>query len=122
MSKRTITPRFYLEDMLQYSNYILQFTSDITEETFQQDLRTQLAVTRAIEVLGEAAKRLLELRPNDMQLANLPLQKAYATRNRLMHGYDTVRLNTLWEISRNDIPPLIQELERLLANWSDSVP
>ena len=118
MSKRGISPRLYLEDMLQYCNYVLQFTSRTTAPAFMADVQNQFAVIRALEVLGEAARRLLELLPaNDPRLSALPLQKAYANRNRLIHGYDTLDLETIWEISRTDIPKLKAALDTLLGSW-----
>ncbi len=118
MSKRTLGPRLYVEDMLQYCNHILAFTSATNVRDFLQDLKTQFAVIRAFEVLGEAAKRISDMPSGtDPRLATLPLREVYATRNRLIHGYETPNLETIWEISAIDIPQLKQDLEALLASW-----
>jgi uncharacterized protein with HEPN domain len=104
--------------MLQYCNHVLAFTSVTNLESLREDLKTQFAVIRALEVLGEAAKRILDTPSGaDPRLNALPLKKMYATRNRFTHGYETLNLDTLWEISQNDIPKLKQDLESLLSSW-----
>lgn len=118
MSKRTLGPRLYVEDMLQYCSHILAFTSATTREEFLQDLKTQFAVIRAFQVLGEAGKRVSETPSgSDPRLTALPLREVYATRNRLVHGYETLNMETIWDISTSDIPSLKQDLEALLASW-----
>ncbi len=118
MSRRTLGPRLYIEDMSKYCDHIIEFTSSISLDDFKTDLKTQLAVVRAFEVLGEAAKRIRDLpSATDPALASLPLQRAYETRNRFIHGYDTLNLDLVWEISVTDVPKLKADLDQLLASW-----
>ena len=96
----------------------MRFTSAKTEDNFLEDVKLQFAVIHAFEVLGEAAKRISDIPASaEPPLAALPLREVYAIRNRLIHGYDTLDLETVWEISTTDTPKLKQDLEALVASW-----
>jgi uncharacterized protein with HEPN domain len=71
-----------------------------------------LALTRLLEVLGEAANRIPpELRA---QHPRIPWGRVIGLRNRLIHEYDRVDLDILWLIVRDDLPVLLAELSRIL--------
>lgn len=66
-----------------------------------------------MEIIGEAASRVS---PATRGLdSRIPWNEIVAARNRLVHGYDQVDLDVLWRIVAVELPPLIQELEALLA-------
>jgi uncharacterized protein with HEPN domain len=73
-----------------------------------------LALTRLIEVVGEAANRV----PDDFQakFPQLPWMQMVGARNRLIHGYDSVDFDILWTIITVDLPDLITKLEKILGN------
>lgn len=48
----------YLNDMLEAALYARQFVKDLSIEQFKTDLRTQFAVIRALEIIGEAGKKI----------------------------------------------------------------
>jgi uncharacterized protein with HEPN domain len=68
-------------------------------------------IIRLIEVIGEAARRV----PLNVQGSNpqIPWFLIISMRNRLIHGYDTVDLDALWDTITDDLPPLITQLEHL---------
>ncbi len=70
------------------------------------------AVGYNIAVIGEAVNRILKVEPT-FELANA--RKIVDTRNRVIHGYDSVSDETMWGIVINHLPPLRTEVERLLA-------
>lgn len=71
-----------------------------------------LALTRLLEILGEAAKGVsAETRACHPQL---PWSQMAATRDCLIHGYFSVDLDIIWEIIGHDLPPLISALESLV--------
>lgn len=73
-----------------------------------------LALVRLMEVVGEAATRVPEeFRARHPQV---PWRDVADLRNRLIHGYDTVDFDRLWAIIRQDIPPLIDQLEAVLRD------
>lgn len=89
-----------------------EFTTDLTFETFRQDRMVQLAVLKAVEVIGEAASRVstkgTEAHPEIAWI------KIIGMRNRLVHGYFNVNLARVWETVQQDIPHLISQLEPLV--------
>jgi len=78
---------------------------------FQTDLKTRKAVERNIEIIGEAMSRILKIAP---QLPIEGARKIVDTRNRIIHGYDTVSEEVLWAIVAKDLPGLRKQVEKLL--------
>jgi len=72
-----------------------------------------LALTHLVEIMGEAAARVSPEGRECWQA--VPWREVVGLRNRLIHGYDAVDLNILWTIVRDDLPPLIAELRRILS-------
>ncbi len=71
------------------------------------------AIGYRITVIGEATNRILKVDPS-FELANA--RKIVDTRNRVVHGYDSVSDETMWGIVINHLPPLKAEVERLLLS------
>lgn len=102
----------WLLDIIYYAKLALEFTEGMDDVGFAEDLKTQAAVTRTIEVIGEAAKRLSpEFRSAH---PDLPLREAAGMRDRVIHEYDRVVIHRLWEVVRDDLPDLIEKLEPLV--------
>ncbi len=103
----------WLYDILNAINEIESFFNDRPKEfiAYQNDLRTRRAVERNIEIIGEAMNRIL-LRDESIELKNS--RKIVDTRNRIIHGYDTVSDDIIWGIVIKHIPPLKTAIEKLL--------
>lgn len=71
-----------------------------------------LALVRLLEILGEAAARVSKETSN--RLTGIPWPKIVGMRNRLVHGYDQVDLDVLWQTLAQDLQPLLGELDREL--------
>ncbi len=80
-------------------------------ELYQQDIKTKRAVERNLEIIGEAVKRILE-KKDDIQLTNA--RKIIDTRNRIIHGYDTISDDVIWGIIINHLPKLKIEVEQMI--------
>jgi uncharacterized protein with HEPN domain len=72
-----------------------------------------LALVRLLEVLGEAAGRVSE--GTKAAHPEVPWSQIVGLRNRLIHGYDSVDLEILWMILSEDLPPLVEALERAVG-------
>jgi len=104
----------WLEDISQAIDEIQSFLpekKDFIE--FQEDLKTQRAIERNIEIIGEAVGRILKLSP-DFPVQNA--RKIVDTRNRIIHGYDSVSKDIIWGIVIRDLPKLETEIKRLLKD------
>ena len=78
---------------------------------FQKDLKTRKAVERNIEIIGEAMKRIMEVEP-DILISDS--RKIIDTRNRIIHGYDSVSADVIWLIVIRYLPLLEKEVKKLL--------
>ena len=101
-----------LLDMLLASREAVHFAYGLTFEAFSQDRRSQLAILKAVETVGEAASRVSA----DTRNAHpeIPWAEIVGMRHRLMHEYSNVNLARVWETVAEDIPHLILQLERLV--------
>lgn len=107
-------PEQTLAQMLDYAREVEALCRDKQRIDLDQDRVLELASTRLLELIGEAANRI----PADIQAQYpiIPWAQMIGLRNRLIHGYDSVDLDILWQIIRQDIPPLISNLEQIVNN------
>lgn len=83
-----------------------------TRRDLDLDRLFNLALTRLVEIIGEAANRV----PDEVQnkYLDLPWIQMIGARNRLTHGYDSVDFDILWAIVSRDLPIVITRLEKIL--------
>lgn len=102
----------WLEDIKQAVDEIDVFLPEKRDFfEFKKDLQTRKAIERNIEIIGEAVNRILNVNP-EIKIANS--RKIVDTRNRIIHGYDTVSEDIIWAIVINDLKKLRQEIVNLL--------
>lgn len=104
--------RISMLHMRDYAQKALAMAKGRQRLELDSDEMLQLALTRAVEVVGEAAARVSEIARS--RHADIPWRDIMGMRNRLIHGYDAVDLNLLWDTVTTDLPPLIEALERIL--------
>ncbi len=98
-----------LRHMLDHAREAVAFVHGKTRRDLQRDRLLQLGVVRLIEIVGEAAARVSK----ETQDAHpdIPWAQIVSTRNRLIHGYDFVDYDILWQTVEEDLPVLIRALE-----------
>ena len=102
----------YIEDILDAMLDIQEFTAEYSYAQFVDDRKTQYAVIRAIEIIGEASKNVpMEVRE---KYRHIPWRDMATMRDRLIHGYFGVDLIIVWDTIQQDIPPLIPMFRSLL--------
>jgi uncharacterized protein with HEPN domain len=107
----------YLIDIGQSMRIVVSHMGDATFEAFSGDIAKMDAVNRRMEIIGEATKRLsLEFRD---QHSDIPWQKMAGMRDRLIHGYDNVELDKVYEAVTQVIPPLIAKVEAIIQALPD---
>ncbi len=95
---------------------IERYLENFDEANFRSDERTQDAIIRQLEIIGEASTNLTtELRDKNPQI---PWEKLTAVRNRIAHGYFTINLEIVWDITQNDLSRLQTEVEQMLEKLS----
>jgi uncharacterized protein with HEPN domain len=105
--------KMYVEDMLESIEYISKFLQNINEVQFSQDVQLQDAVIRRLGIIGEAATRLTnEIRE---KTSIVPWKSVIGLRNIVIHEYSKVSLGKVWEVAQEDLPPLKEELQKLLS-------
>jgi len=102
-----------LRHMLDAALKAVSFVKGRSRGDLDSDEKVALAVTRLLEILGEAARGLSP----DFKNSNPQIEwkQIMGTRDRLIHGYFDVDLDIIWAIVTRDLPPLIKELEGLLS-------
>ena len=102
----------WLEDISISIKQIYDFLPvDIDYLEFEKDLKTQKAIERNIEIIGEALNRILKVSPD---IAISDSRKIVDTRNRIIHGYDSITPDILWLIIKRSLPMLRNEVAELL--------
>lgn len=103
----------WLYDILQSINEIDSYYENKPRifEEYIFDIKTKRAIERDLEIIGEAANRILK-KEKDFKLHNV--EKIIGTRNRIIHGYDNISDDLIWSIVINHLPKLKDEVTGLL--------
>ncbi len=103
----------YLVDILDAFAKVGQFIQGMTFEVFVHDDKTVFAVVRALEIVGEATKRIPPaIRDRE---PTVPWRAMAGMRDKLSHDYIGVNLAVVWKTASEDVPVLEPILRRLLA-------
>lgn len=110
--------RDLLSDIHEAIQRAMAYTAGMTYASFLRDNKTQDAVIRNLEIMGEAAKNLsVELRA---RYPDIPWRSMAGTRDRLIHHYFGANLDIVWEIATIELPRVISQLEGILEQEGGS--
>jgi uncharacterized protein with HEPN domain len=99
-----------LNAILEIESFVLDQPKEF--DVFKKDLRTRRAIERNIEIIGEALSRIIS---KDTSLSISNARKIVDTRNRIIHGYDSVSDEIIWGILTQHLPLLKTEVKSLLG-------
>jgi uncharacterized protein with HEPN domain len=104
--------RIYLEDMLEFSGDVVDYTRGLSLEAWRSDAMRVDATLRKLTLIGEAATRV----PDEIRTLApaIPWRKIVGLRNRLMHAYPATDDSAIWSIVIGDVPALQASLKALL--------
>ncbi|MBI5842091.1 MAG: DUF86 domain-containing protein [Chloroflexi bacterium] len=102
----------YLYDILESSRAALEYTRGKTWDEFSTSPLLQDAVVRRLEIIGEASGRVSKA--TQKKYSHLPWQAMKGTRNKIIHEYDSIELDIIWDIIQQDLPYLVSELEKII--------
>ncbi|MCT6720069.1 DUF86 domain-containing protein [Acidovorax sp. K2F] len=106
-------PRAFLWDVREAAAAIESFTHGMDAAAYGANAMAQAAVERKFEIIGEALNQLSKL--DTAMAARIPdLAQIVAFRNQLIHGYATVNLGTVWNITQTALPALLRAVQTLL--------
>lgn len=112
-------PRLYLDDILEAITQIREYTSTLDYDSFSQDRKTQDAVARNLEIIGEAAGRLPE--SIKMNATGIEWRKIVGMRNIIAHEYFGISLPVVWDVVKNKLGLLETSSRKLQKNGTFDV-
>ncbi|MCA9408866.1 MAG: DUF86 domain-containing protein [Candidatus Omnitrophica bacterium] len=105
----------FLQDIEEAGRRILEYLDKIQYKQFTEDIKTQDAVIRNFEIIGEVVKNISkELRERYPQVVWGDLAKV---RDKLIHHYFGVNVDIIWDISEEELPQLILEIREILKDF-----
>ena len=108
--------RDYLDHIVQAIERIKRYVAPEDHDGFLQDEKTQDAVIRNIEIIGEAARNVERVAPEYAAAhPEIPWPVIYAMRNRVSHGYFEVDLDLVWQTVQTDLPVLENQIRTLIS-------
>ena len=105
----------FVEDIIDGMNKAEILLEGVSYSQFETDFRINFAVVRALEIIGEAAKRIPE--QVRQRYPDIPWKGMAGMRDRIIHGYDNVDLQIVWDVVKRDIPQLKPKIELLLQDY-----
>lgn len=103
----------YIEDIYDDLIKAREFTRGLSFDDFMNDVRTQYAVCKALENMGEASKRIPE--SIRRKFPRIPFKQMAGLRDVVTHDYDGVSYDMIWQVIIQDLPPLEEHLQDILS-------
>ena len=111
MSKRGVIE--ILSDIKEAISRIKKYVTDLNFNQFLKDIKTQDAVVRNFEIIGEAVKLLPDNLKNKSE--SIPWSKIASIRDRLIHQYFGVNYEIIWAIIEEDLTDFLRKIDDLLS-------
>lgn len=106
--------RDYLQDILDYARKAQRFAAGLpSQDALARDEMRFMAIVRALEIIGEAVKRLPA--PLRRKYPQVPWKDIAGMRDILAHGYYDIDTEIVWKTLQQDITPLIEAVEQILT-------
>lgn len=105
----------YVDDVIDAMSKTRKFTQGMDFKKFSKDEKTIFAVTRAIEIIGEAVKKI----PASVKkhYPDVPWKEMAGMRDKLIHEYFGVNLRAVWDTIKNDIPAIKPTFEKIKEDY-----
>lgn len=111
-------PKIFLHHILESMEEIENHIRDISEEEFSRDIKTQDAVVRRIEIIGEAIKNLST--GFKKRYPEVEWREIAGMRDKLIHHYFGIKMGIVWETSKKDLPGLKKQISKILVSLEKS--
>ena len=107
-------PAKYLYDIVSCCEFVLEFTRGKTVEDYNKDRAFRSALERELQIIGEAMLRLDQVSPQTAEKISQH-RSIIGFRHVLVHGYDSLDPNTVWNVVEAKVPVLLEQAKKLLA-------
>ena len=104
----------FILDMLLSASIAIEYLQEKSIDDLENNLQLQDAVIRRLLIIGEASNRISET--TQQSLVTIPWRLIKGMRNRLVHEYDDIDLDTVWETVKTSLPILVIELENIVSS------
>lgn len=105
--------RIVIQKILEHVRLVLKYTEKYSEiDAFEADSMCVDACVFNLMQIGELAKTSLS-DEGKREISGIPWNQLYGMRNRMVHGYEGVKLTIIWDTIKEDLPELRQELEKI---------
>ena len=111
MTKRD--DRVSLVDMLVYAEEAIELLGEASAVELADDRTLRLALERLVGIVGEAAGRVSPA--TQQRHPQIPWAQIIGMQNRVVHGYDAMILDRIWDTVKNEMPPLVEQLEAIVG-------
>ena len=101
----------YLVDILESAKIALDYVAGKTWDELYEDMQCQDAVLRRVEIIGEAARHSSP--QTQKKYPQIPWRDLRLLRNLVVHRYDAVDINQVWDPTQKTFPPLVSELSKI---------
>ena len=108
--------RLPMHQMLEHAREAVDMIRGRTRAELRTNRILQLALAHLVQVVGEAATRVS--RAGQTLYPEIPWARAIGTRHRMVHDYDRIEYDVVWDTIAEDFPPLVAALKRALSNES----
>lgn len=105
----------YIEDIIEAMSDVMRFVESMEYDDFTEDRKTIYAVIRAIEIIGEAVKKIPDQVKADYP--EIPWKEMAGMRNKLIHEYFGVDIKKVWNTVKKDIPNLKPLFDKILKDF-----
>lgn len=110
-------PKLYLSHIIKAINTIQEYLKGFSYNEFLKDVKTQDAVIRNLEIIGEASSKLEQ---NFIKkLPQIPWRDIKDFRNKLIHDYWELNLEVIWEAATKETPQLKKLLQPILKTLKE---
>ncbi len=102
----------YIYHIIDAAHKSMHFIQKRTRKEMDSDEMLSLSLVRLLEIIGEAANGVSDAFREKHN--HIPWKKMIGLRNRLIHGYFDINLDIVWDTIKDDLPPLVTELEKII--------
>lgn len=106
-------PQKYLYDIMDCCEFLLKFTKDKTVKDYESDRAFRSAVERELQIIGEAINQLDNVSPKTAAKIS-EYRNIIGFRNILVHGYDSLNPQTVWNVIETKLETLLEQSQALL--------